>query len=201
VNAPKLPNLTHCGLPGIDLVPVGMHACHFYSNREQLVGAVVPYIAAGLRANERCIWITAPPLPARKAEEALRAECDGVDGALAADALTIVDFDEWYASCEGLKGLDVVRLWLESEERALADGYKGLRITGNISFLEPGEWSDFVEYEKAVSARLTGRRIVALCSYPQAQARGHGLSDVLHAHHCAFERSDADWQVAATAPR
>jgi hypothetical protein len=37
-----------------------------------------------------------------------------------------------------LKGLDVIQFWLEEEERALAEGYNGLRITGNTSFLTPG---------------------------------------------------------------
>jgi hypothetical protein len=45
---------TQCGLPGIDRVPFGMHACHFYRNRDDLIGALAPYFVAGLRANERC---------------------------------------------------------------------------------------------------------------------------------------------------
>jgi hypothetical protein len=36
----NLLHITHCGLPGIDRVPVGMHACHFYSSRNKLAVAV-----------------------------------------------------------------------------------------------------------------------------------------------------------------
>ena len=57
-------HLTDCGLPGIVRIPYGLHACHFYSGREQLLEALVPYFVAGLRGKERCLWITAPPLPA-----------------------------------------------------------------------------------------------------------------------------------------
>jgi signal transduction histidine kinase len=86
-----------------------------------------------------------------------------------ADALRILNFDQWYASSAGLKGLGVVQLWLEEEERALAEGYNGLRITGNTRFLEPAHWSTFMQYEQAVTARFNGRRIVALCSHSLAQ--------------------------------
>jgi hypothetical protein len=86
---------------------------------------MVPYFIAGLRENERCLWITAPPLPAHEASQALRAASD--------------DFDQWYGSLGRLKGLDVIHFWLEEEERALAEGYNGLRITGNASFLTPGD--------------------------------------------------------------
>jgi MEDS: MEthanogen/methylotroph, DcmR Sensory domain len=56
----NIPYITRCGLPGIEHVPFGMHACHFYRNRNELVAAMVPYFIAGLRENERCLWITAP---------------------------------------------------------------------------------------------------------------------------------------------
>src|SRR5258705_8927354 len=142
----NLSNITRCGLPGIEWVPFGMHACHFYSSSDQLAAALVPYAVAGLRGNERCLWVTAPPLPARKAVKALRAAWDGADDAIQAGALRILDFDHWYASAAGLKGLDVVELWLEEGKRALAEGYKGLRIARDTSFfLKPGDWSTFLE--------------------------------------------------------
>jgi hypothetical protein len=31
-----------------------MHACHFYSNRDELIGALVPYFLTGLSGKERC---------------------------------------------------------------------------------------------------------------------------------------------------
>ena len=63
----------------------------------------------------------------------------------------------------------MIQLWLEEEERALAEGYNGLRIAGTTSFVIPGDWSSFMEYERAVSNHFNGRRIVALCSYAPAQ--------------------------------
>jgi hypothetical protein len=58
----NLPHITRFGLPGIARLAFGMHACHLSSNRDQLVGALVPYFVAGLRGNERCLWVTAPPV-------------------------------------------------------------------------------------------------------------------------------------------
>ena len=81
---PDVACFTHCGLPGIDHVPYGMHVCHFYSVRAQLVAALVPYVVAGLRANERRLWVTAPPLPAGEAVQAPPAAWDGPDEAIQA---------------------------------------------------------------------------------------------------------------------
>jgi two-component system, LuxR family, sensor kinase FixL len=186
----NLPHITRCGLPGVDCVPFGMHACLFYSDPDQLVAALVPYVVAGLRAHERCLWVIAPPLRAREVVQALRTAWDGVDDAIQAGALRILDSAQ-------LRGIDVVQLWLEEEERALAEGCNGLRIAGDTSFLTPGDWPAFMAYERALTARCNERRIVALCGYALAQCNDQQMSEVMHAHHCAFERPDADWRVVA----
>jgi two-component system, sensor histidine kinase PdtaS len=187
-------NITRCGLPGIDMVPFGMHACHFYRSGEELVATLVPYFVAGLQANERCVWITAPPLPAPEATVALRAEWKGVDVAIQSGALRILD-DQWCMNSAGLRELDVAQLWLEEEERTLAEGYSGLRIAGNTSFLKPGDWSAFMERERSLTERFSDRRIVALCSYAQIQCDEQQLSEAMQAHSCVLDSLDGQWQV------
>jgi two-component system, sensor histidine kinase PdtaS len=195
MNVANLTHMTSCGLPGIDSVPFGTHACHFYKDRDELIAALVPYFVAGLRANERCLWITASPLPAGEALDELRAAWPDADSAIDAGKLRIIDFDAWYNRIGQMKGPDVVQLWLEEEERAIEDGFNGLRVTGNISFLTPDTWSPFMDYEKAVSTRFKNRRIVALCSYLVTQCENGELSEVMHAHNCALERDDTTWRV------
>lgn len=191
------PHTTVCGLPGIGTIPYGLHACHVYSDRAGLLKALVPYFIAGLEARERCFWITAWPVSAREAIEELRGHWPGATQAVDDGSLVIVDGTRWYASASGVDGADVVPLWLREEERALADGYRGLRVSGNVSFLTPEDWGAFMNYEHEVTARLRGRRIVALCSYAADQcALPHG-DEVIHAHHCAFESVDSAWQVVS----
>jgi hypothetical protein len=179
----ELPHITRFGLPGVDRVPAGMHACHFYSDPDQLVAALVPYFIAGLRARERCLWLAAPPVPAREGVQALRAAWDGIDALMQEGVLRILDSAR-------LKGLDVVQLCLDEEERALSGGYSGLRIAGNAGFLEPSGWAALMTAERAMTARFHGRRIVALCSYMQCDDRQ--MSEVMQAHDCALKHSDGD---------
>ena len=44
----------HPGHPHVSELP-------HYPDRERLVEALVPYFIAGLRNNERCLWVAAPP--------------------------------------------------------------------------------------------------------------------------------------------
>lgn len=56
-------HVTQFGTPGIGAVPYGFHFCHFYSSRQDLLDGLIPYFHAGIKANERCIWIASSPLP------------------------------------------------------------------------------------------------------------------------------------------
>ena len=188
-------SLTACGLPGIREIPYGVHMCHFYEGAEDLAGILVPYFAAGLRAKERCIWIAADPLPAAQGKVALRAAYPDVDTAIQKGKLVIRDFSEWYVEAGDLKGKDVVDLWLAEERRALAEGYNGLRITGNVTFLTPGTWAEFMDYEALVDELFQGHRIVTLCTYRLRGSSAADVLDVVHRHNCALDRPDKGWQV------
>ena len=188
-------HMTECGLPGIAPIPYGLHACHFYASRQDLVQALLPYFEAGLRNNERCIWVAAAPLPAAEARVELAKILPGVGEVIKQGRLRILDFSQWYTDGQQLKGNAIVNLWLEEEEAALAAGYSGLRITGNASFVTPRDWDSFMEYELAVSEAFLDRRIVTLCSYDLQQARAVEVLDVVRSHHCTIERDEGNWRL------
>ena len=190
-----LPLLTDCGLPGIRGIPYGVHMCNFYRSREELAAALVPYFGAGLRANERCIWITAEPLGADEAIAEL--ERAGLDASAlrASGALVVRDFTDWYAAAGALRGSQVVDLWLEEERLALAAGCRGLRITGNVTFLRPEDWPLFMEYEALIDQRLRTQRIVTLCTYQLGRCAPSEILDVMQRHSCTLDRPDEGWQI------
>ena len=195
----RMPHLTDCGLPGVKDIPYGVHMCHFYRDKDELAAALVPYFAAGLRANERCIWITAAPLPAHDAKAALAASAFDFEREVARGALVIRDHDDWYADPAALQGHEVVERWLDEERRALANHYSGLRITGNVTFLRPEDWEVFMEYERLVQHAFQGRRIVTLCTYALHRCGASEVLDVMRRHSCTLDRPDEGWQILTAA--
>ena len=190
-----LPHLTDCGLPGIKDIPYGVHMCHFYERREDLAAALVLYFAAGLRNNERGIWITAEPLGAAAALAELRKAGLDVEAAIRKGSLVVRDYSEWYAEAGALKGKEIVDLWLAEEERALAQGYAGLRIAGNVAFVTPETWQVFMEYEETLNRVLQGRRIVTLCSYQLGRCGASEVLEVVRRHDCTLDHPDGGWQI------
>lgn len=184
--------LAESGIPGVGPVPYGLHLCHFYSGKQDLIDSLVPYFKAGLENNERCIWVTAPPLPAAEAHAELAKALPGAGKAAQSGILRILDADRWYAD---VAGGDVLRRWLAEEEDALAKGFRGLRITGNTSFLKQETWNTFIKYESALNRALPNRRVITLCSYDLRQCRSTDLFDVIRHHHHTLCRAANAWEI------
>ena len=196
-----LEHLTECGLPGIKGIPYGVHMCHFYAGPKDLAAALVPYFAAGLRANERCLWITAEPLAEAAALQAMQDAGVDVEAEQRKGSLIIRDHAQWYGNGHPLKPDEIIERWLADEARALADGYAGLRITGNTSFLTPETFPAFMEYEQLLTRALQGHRIVTLCSYPVAECGASDVLDVVRRHDCTLDHPDGGWQILTALPR
>ena len=188
-------HMTDCGLTGIKAIPYGLHMCHFYESRADLASALVPYFVAGLQKNERCIWITAEPLDASAAEAELAAAGLNVPAVVRTGALVIRDYAEWYGKSASLDPARIAQMWLDEEKRALDDGYAGLRITGNTSFVQPADWPEFMDYEQRIDELFASRRIVTLCSYRLEPRAPSDMLEVARRHSCTLNRPDEGWQL------
>lgn len=187
-----LSRLSDAGIPGVGPIPYGLHLCHFYHQKQDLIDSLVPFFKAGLENQERCIWVTAPPLPADEALASLTQAFPQAPEAVKAGTLRILDAEQWYLS---VAGGDVLQRWLAEEEKALADGFKGLRITGNTSFLNPGSWDPFMKYEHSLNKVLPNRRVIALCSYDLRQCRATNLFEVTRHHQHTLSRAADRWEI------
>ena len=119
------------------------------------------------------------------------AEVGGEGGSYADPTLQVATF-------KGERGNQVVDLWLAEEQRALAGGYSGLRITGNVTFLRSEDWALFMEYEELVNKAFQGRRIVTLCTYHLDSCGLGEVYDVVRRHHGALHQPDKGWQITTS---
>jgi hypothetical protein len=107
---------------------------------------------------------------------------------------------EWYGDPAALKAEEIIARCIDEEERALADGFSGLRITGNTSFVPRETWGGLMEFEKKFHQRIRNRRIVACCSYHAHQCQPVDVLEVASRHDAALERPDQHWHVYMHAP-
>jgi signal transduction histidine kinase/PAS domain-containing protein len=187
---------------GVEVVgdmPWGTHFCLFYETREDLLETVVPYCKAGLENQEFCLWVVAEPLTQADAREALKEAVPDLDQYLADRSMEIVTARDWYLQ-DGTFDLNrVIDGWSQRLGSALARGYAGVRVTGDIAWLEKKDSKDFCEYEEALNQAFANQRLAVLCTYPLATCGAAEILDVVRTHQFAVTRRRGSWGVIETA--
>ena len=84
------------GIDTLGDIPWGTHFCQMFNSKEDLIDILVPYFRAGLQNNEYCFWVTAPPLDATEAREAMKREMPDFDAHVSRGQIDIIPHTEWY---------------------------------------------------------------------------------------------------------
>jgi two-component system, sensor histidine kinase PdtaS len=179
---------TPSGIPGIRDLAWGCHICQWVVKRDDLARTLAPYFAAGLKNNERCLWVTAAPYDAYDARRDLEKIVAGLEQRIAGNQLRIDNADN-------LDGVDVFEQWLAEERDALAAGYTGLRIACNTSFVGEDDWQSFIDRENAFNFALSQKpRIVALCSYNVLEVTPKTMLKAVRSHHSTIQQAGPYWK-------
>jgi len=183
---------------GIDIlsdVPWGTHFCQFYQTKEDLIDILVPYFKAGLENNEFCMWITSEPLSEKEAKKAMREALPDFDRYLKRGQIEIIPHEEWYLEKGSFNIQRVLSGWIDKLDQALAQGYDGLRLTGNTFWLEERDWRNFTEYEEKVNNVIGKYKMMAICSYSLDKCGASEVIDVVSNHQFALIRKEVKWEL------
>ncbi len=183
---------------GIDIigdVPWGTHFCQFYETKEDLVNILVPYFKTGLENNEFCMWVTSKPFSAEEATDALRDAVPNIDSYLEKGQIEIVPYTDWYMENNIFDSNRVLNGWIEKLKKAHAQGYNGMRLTGNTFWLETEDWTDFTEYEEEVDQVIGNYQMMALCTYCLGRCSAAEIVDVVVNHQFALVKREEKWEL------
>jgi signal transduction histidine kinase len=165
----------------------GDHACLIYENASEQLAVAVPFVKDGLARNERCIYI-ADNRRAKEIEQALSAAGVDLDRERQRGALQILTKRDVYLATgrfEPQRMIDFVR---QAESQALAEGFSGLRVTGEMTWaLGPERGCErLIEYEALLNRLSDNKRSVLLCQYNRSSFEAPCIHDVFRTHPVAI---------------
>ena len=164
------------------------HLCFPYESDAEKSATLVEFIREGLARHERCLFIGTPA-----DQESLLASLTPVGGerALERGSLVLATQGETYLRTGRFDVEDALSLMEGLVDRALADGFGGLRATGEASGPVSDElWPLVTRYEALLNERLGRRPFLALCRFHAGQVRPERFQDVLRTHPHALVRGD-----------
>ena len=192
------------GLEAAGPISWGTHFCQFYSSKDDLFETIVPYMKAGLEANEFCVWLTSPEvIDAREAEAALRRAVPDLDRYLAERRIEFPECGQWYRDGGRFDANNALKSLLELTSMALKQGFDGLRAAGSgaLAWLEQEKLEEYIRYESDLDRAVSTRRMLVLCPYPLGKCGPREIIDAAANHEFALMRGAKGWQVLENTAR
>ena len=165
-----------------DLKP-GDHLCCLYRTEEEHMSLFTPFLRQGLEQHEKVVYIV-DTHTAKAVLDYLRNDGVEVDTYLKSGQLSILTVHETYMRA-GIFDPDRMITLLKTEtERALAEGYSALRLTGEMSWALHGLSGSerLIEYETKLNKVLPGSKCLAMCQYDCGQFNSKLILDVIATH-------------------
>ena len=187
--------LRRTGIEILGGVPWGAHLCVFYETKQDLLDTNVAYFRAGLTHREFCVWVISDPIEEIDARAALAQRMPDFERQLADGRIEIVAGRDWYLQDGKVDPRRLIDGWHHKLRAALANGFEGMRVSGNAFWLDTDHWQHFLDYERELERAFAGQNIIALCTYSLGASRGLDLLDVAHAHDTTIVRRRGTWKV------
>jgi MEDS: MEthanogen/methylotroph, DcmR Sensory domain len=165
------------------LVPSGTHICAFYSGPAGRDGVVMPFLADGIRAGQKCICVLESLAPADVLVK-LDRQVD-LDRTVQSGQLELATPADSYLS-SGIFSTDaMLAYWQHAAAAAQGPKESGmLRGTGEMpSMLDhPDGRTEFFRYEARLNGCVAGLPAVILCLYDLQRFGAEVLMDTLRTH-------------------
>lgn len=151
-----------------DQLGLGDHAAFFFTTNAERLAIAIPYIVKGLEDSERCVYIADEnTVPAILAEF----ERAGVPiaQATASGALSVVTKYDSYLRHGMFEPEKMIADLDRDVELALRDGFRGLRVTGEMSWALdlPSALDQLCQYEEQLHRRWPAH-LGGLCQYNES---------------------------------
>ena len=162
---------------------LGDHVAFFFKSNEERLDFVIPYMVAGIRNLERCVYIVDENTVPEILAEFKKAGID-INAATANGVLSVVTKHDTYLR-HGIFDPEKMITDLDRDvKHALQNGFTGLRITGEMSWALdlPSALSRLCEYEHELY-RHWPAQLAGLCQYNESLFPSDVIDDMANCHY------------------
>jgi PAS domain S-box-containing protein len=177
------------------------HLCLIYETPEEQFAAIVPFVQVGLARGEKCVYVADDNTSGEVLEQMKKGGVD-TDSALATGALSVITKTEAYLK-QGYFDPDwMIRFLKEAADAARVDGYTGLRVTGEMTWVLGGDpGSDrLIEYEAKLNYFFPENNALAICQYNIGRFSPQLIMDVIRTHPLVIYRGQVCRNFYYTSP-
>lgn len=172
-------------IDNLDKLKSGDHIVLLYKKTEEILSASVSFIKTSLDRNEKCLYIKGD-LNIEILLNELRKQISKLDLYIQNGQLQILTKEETYALSDNFKAKEMIETLKKESINALEEGYKGLSITGELSWVlnfEDGK-KEIIDYEWMLNEYIfNDYPVIAMCRYNLNKFDKSIIKSIIELHH------------------
>jgi len=172
----------------------------FYQSQDDLINLLAEYFKPGIENGERGIWVTSGGSVEEKARNILNQKLASSGKKQDCSQIEFIRYSDWYLQDGTFRPQQVLKSWIDRTEMALNQGYRGLRVTGDLCWLDATDWQTLMGYESDVNGLITGMNLMAICSYPLEKLHASRMLDVISRHQVGLGKNNGQWHTFKNVP-
>ncbi len=161
----------------------GGHVCSFYRRKEDWISLLEAFLEAGISRGEKCVYLVSRGSE-RRVRESMQGARSRIANAIGARAIELKTLERAYFRGKRLMLRQSLDFWRTSRERAVAEGFSGLRgiIQADRPLGGPATLRGWIAHEYQLDELLSQSGGAMLCLYNRAAQPAGFTHDMLEAH-------------------
>ncbi|MDZ7672859.1 MAG: MEDS domain-containing protein [Halanaerobiales bacterium] len=172
-------------ISNLDKMKTGDHIVLLYKNTAEILSASVSFIKTSLARNEKCLYIKGDSNEEVLLTE-LRKQVSDFDLYIENGQLQFLNKEETYSLSDNFKAVQMIERLKKESTKALEEGYQGLSITGELSWVlnfENGK-KEIIDYEWMLNEYIfDDYPVVAMCRYNLNKFDKSIIKAIIELHH------------------
>jgi len=168
---------------GLENLKLGDHTCFIYKNTKEQFLVAIPFIICGLRRGQKCQYIVSENTK-EDIIDALNKAGINTQKYVNSGQLRIVDYGSAYLSKGYFDPNDSISLLKENAKLVIKEGYKGLRVAGEMDWAlnELPNSDKLIEYESKVDSVFSEVPVIGMCQYNKTKFPKEVLVNAIEIH-------------------
>ncbi|HLY74039.1 MAG TPA: MEDS domain-containing protein [Planctomycetota bacterium] len=180
---------------------IGEHGCGLFASEEERRAQLGPYIREGLDNGEKVLLFLKTPTPEKILGD-FRGVGLEVQSYLRSGQLEIIPISKILGHSDKFVPSELAARLRQAADRAIASGYTGLRIAGEMTWALSSlfDIDRLVEYEMELTVLAVQGKCTSLCQYNIYRFEASSLQKIRTSHPFVFAKGTAETVLRELAP-
>lgn len=183
------------GINNIGKINWGTHIGQIYESVADFFNIAAPYMISGLKNNELCLWIYSQNTSIEEIINVLGNHIDNVNCYIKNGQLILIPYTEIYIEDDTFNEVRANSKWKYYVEKAMKEGYEGLRSVADTYWLERSYYRTFEIYEKNIQKTIPEMNFIVLCLYDLSRTDTLQIAEIIKNHSYVIIKSDNKYEI------